>query len=53
MLRIDIGKGSIAVIFVRMFDGQQEPVARETMARIVFDSIPLRAGRFMWRFSIP
>ncbi len=43
MLRIDIGKGSIAVIACECLMGNKS-LLRGDHARIVFDSIPLRAG---------
>jgi len=43
MLRIDIGKGSIAVISCECLMGNKS-LLRGDHARIVFDSIPLRAG---------
>jgi hypothetical protein len=43
MLRIDIGKGSVAVIGCECLMGNKS-LLREDHARIVFDSIPLTAG---------
>jgi hypothetical protein len=43
MLRVDIGKGSIAVIACECLMGNKN-LLRGDHARIVFDSIPLRAG---------
>jgi hypothetical protein len=43
MLRIDIGKGSIAVIACECLMGNRS-LLRGDHARIVFDSIPLRSG---------
>jgi hypothetical protein len=43
MLRVDIGKGSIAVIACECLMGNKS-LLRADHARIVFDSIPLRAG---------
>ena len=43
MLRVDIGKGSVAVIGCECLMGNKS-LLREDHARIVFDSISLRAG---------
>jgi hypothetical protein len=43
MLRVDIGKGSVAVIGCECLMGNKS-LLREDHAHIVFDSIPLRAG---------
>jgi hypothetical protein len=43
MLRVDIGKGSVAVIGCECLMGNRS-LLKEDHARIVFDSIPLRAG---------
>jgi hypothetical protein len=43
MLRLDIGKGSVAVIGCECLMGNKS-LLKEDHARIVFDSIPLRAG---------
>jgi hypothetical protein len=43
MLRVDVGKGSVAVIGCECLMGNKS-LLREDHARIVFDSIPLRTG---------
>jgi hypothetical protein len=46
MLRVDIGKGSVAVIGCECLMGNKS-LLREDHARIVFDSIPSRAGDYV------
>jgi hypothetical protein len=46
MLRVDIGKGSVAVIGCECLMGNKS-LLREDHARIVFDSISLRAGDYL------
>jgi hypothetical protein len=46
MLRVNIGKGSVAVIGCECLMGNKS-LLREQHARIVFDSIPLRSGDYV------
>jgi hypothetical protein len=46
MLRVDIGRGSVAVIGCECLMGNKS-LLREDHARIVFDAIPLRSGDYV------